>query len=166
MSSSDDGLVHVLTVVNQGMREPGKYFCVLRSPLRSTPDKMTQTITSPGEWWEIFGLENYWEIFYKSFPVVEMYWCSCSIIPIYGLMIFCFYERTHWDCNNVLCRDFLSLQYTEALLYILEKQVSFCFSYIGVFNSFYLCHQFSCYLLLSNSGGGESCMHAPHTHTV
>ena len=49
ISSSDDGLVHVLTVVNQGMRESGKYFCVLRSPLRSTPDKKTQTITPPGE---------------------------------------------------------------------------------------------------------------------
>ena len=59
MSSSDYGLLHMLTVVNQGTRESGKYFCVLRSPLRSTLDKKTQTITPPGEWWEIFDLEHW-----------------------------------------------------------------------------------------------------------
>ena len=46
--SSEEELVHVLSVVNPGRGSLGRYFCVLRSPLRETPDKRTLTVTLPG----------------------------------------------------------------------------------------------------------------------
>ena len=48
ISTEDEGLVHVLSVANPGVRDLGRYFCVLRSPLRDAPDKETVTITYPG----------------------------------------------------------------------------------------------------------------------
>ena len=47
-SSEGRGLVHVLSVDEPGMRDFGRYFCVLRSPLREGPDRRTITITVPG----------------------------------------------------------------------------------------------------------------------
>jgi hypothetical protein len=58
ISTEDEGLVHVLSVANPGVRDLGRYFCVLRSPLRDAPDKETVTITYPGVYWVMDVKQN------------------------------------------------------------------------------------------------------------